>query len=85
MTNHTNSTLYIGVTNDLIRRVTEHKYKTKDGFAEKYNVYKLVYAEESVSITDAIRREKQLKKWSRQKKEALINSINPNWNELNVK
>ena len=82
MANHTNTTLYIGVTNDIVRRVNEHRYKTGDGFAEKYNVYKLVYMEQTVSVEDAIRREKQLKRWSRQKKEALIAALNPQWNDL---
>ena len=84
MTNHTNTTLYIGVTNDIVRRVNEHKYKVDDGFSEKYKLYKLVYIEQTVSVEDAIRREKQLKKWSRQKKEQLISSLNPQWNDLNI-
>ena len=82
MTNYTNTVLYIGVTNDIVRRVNEHRYKKDDGFAEKYKAYKLVYMEQSVSIEDAIRREKQLKKWSRKKKEDLISSLNPQWNDL---
>ena len=84
MTNYTNTTLYIGVTNDIVRRVNEHKYKVDDGFSEKYKLYKLVYIEQTVSVEDAIRREKQLKKWSRQKKEQLISSLNPQWNDLNI-
>ena len=82
LTNHSNSTLYIGVTNDIVRRTYEHTSNLNEGFAEKYKTYKLVYMEESKSIEDALRREKQLKKWSRPKKEALINSINPQWNNL---
>ena len=82
LTNHSNSTLYIGVTNDIVRRTYEHTSNLNEGFAEEYKTYKLVYMEESKSIEDALRREKQLKKWSRAKKEALINSINPQWNNL---
>ena len=82
LTNHSNSTLYVGVTNDIVRRTYEHTTKAQDGFAEKYNTYKLVYLEETKSIEDALRREKQIKKWSRVKKEALINTINPEWNNL---
>lgn len=82
MTNHTNSTLYIGVTDNILRRVGEHKYKYNDGFAEKYNVYKLVYLEETNSVTDAIAREKQLKRWSRKKKTDLISRQNPDWIDL---
>lgn len=81
-TNHTNSVLYIGVTNDISRRMFEHKSKANEGFTDKYNVYKLVYVESTGYINDAIAREKQLKHWSRAKKNALINSINPNWNDL---
>lgn len=82
ITNHTNTTLYVGVTNNIVRRANEHKYKIQNGFSGKYNLYKLVYMEETVSIKDALRREKQLKHWSRQKKEQLINTINPQWNDL---
>ncbi len=82
MTNHTNSTLYIGVTNDIQRRVYEHKNKLVKGFCEKYNIYKLVYIEETNDIMDAIAREKELKGWTRKKKEVLINSINPDWKDL---
>lgn len=81
-TNYTNSVLYIGVTNDISRRMFEHKSKANEGFTDKYNVYKLVYVESTGYINDAIAREKQLKHWSRAKKDALINSINPNWNDL---
>lgn len=82
ITNYTNTTLYVGVTNNIVRRANEHKYKIQNGFSEKYNLYKLVYMEETVSIEDALRREKQIKHWSRQKKEKLINTINPQWNDL---
>ena len=82
LTNHTNSVLYIGVTNDITRRTEEHQKMYVDGFAEKYHTYKLVYVEETQSATDAIAREKQLKGWTRAKKIALIEQLNPNWDNL---
>lgn len=82
MTNKTNSTLYVGVTNDLRRRITEHKNETLDGFTKKYHLHKLVYFEEYSEVNDAIAREKQLKGWIRAKKNWLIESQNPNWNDL---
>ncbi|MCZ7602734.1 MAG: GIY-YIG nuclease family protein [Melioribacteraceae bacterium] len=75
-------TLYTGVTNDLNRRVYEHKQKLIKGFTSKYNITKLVYYEEYNDINDAIRREKQIKGWSRKKKIELIESINPEWKDL---
>lgn len=77
-----NGTLYIGVTNDLVRRVFEHKNKLIAGFTEKYQVSKLVYSEEFQSINEAIHREKMLKKWNRQWKINLIESVNPSWEEI---
>jgi len=82
ITNKTNRVLYIGVTNNLIRRVYEHKNKLTPGFSEKYNIHKLVYFEHFENINDAIKREKQLKKWNRDWKEELINKTNPEWNDL---
>ena len=82
LTNVTNTTLYIGVTKDIYRRTNEHNEKVVDGFAEKYNVNKLIYVEEYSSINDAIQREKQLKGWTRKKKEILIGSLNPEWKDL---
>ena len=82
LTNHSHSTLYIGVTNDISRRTFEHKTKLNHGFAEKYNTYKLIYTEEYSLHTDAIAREKQLKKWRRDKKIRLISSTNPDWHNL---
>jgi len=82
MTNKTNKVLYIGVTNNLERRCYEHKQKLIKGFTEKYNINKLVYYEETKDIKEAITREKQLKGWLRQKKIALIESINPTWKDL---
>ena len=82
LTNINNTTLYIGVTNDLIRRVYEHKNKLVDGFTKKYNLVKLVYFEQTTDVNVAIEREKQLKKWNRQKKIFLINNLNPGWIDL---
>ena len=82
MTNYNQTTLYVGVTNNLIRRVYEHKNKLVEGFTKKYNLTKLVYYEVFENIEDAILREKQIKAGSRQKKIDLINSINQQWNDL---
>jgi putative endonuclease len=76
-------TLYIGVTNDLMRRVYEHKNKLIKGFTSKYNITKLVYHEEYGDIEKAIAREKQIKGWTRKKKITLIESINPEWKDFN--
>ena len=81
MTNRS-KTLYTGVTNDLMRRVYEHKNKMIDGFTKKYHIAKLVYYEETNDIQVAISREKQIKGWLRGKKIALIESVNPKWNDL---
>ena len=77
-----NGTLYIGVTNDLTRRVYEHKTKMVKGFTEKYGVDKLVYVEIYEDVNDAIHREKCLKKWNRSWKIRLIEEINPEWKDL---
>jgi putative endonuclease len=82
LTNYTNSVLYTGVTNDLIRRVYEHREKLVKGFTQKYNVNKLVYYEATEDVLSAIAREKQIKAGSRQKKLDLINGFNPQWNDL---
>ena len=83
MTNKSNTVLYVGVTNDLMRRVYEHKNKiNSNSFTAKYNLNKLVYFESTSSIENAIEREKQLKAGSRKRKEDLISSINPEWNDL---
>lgn len=74
--------IYIGVTNDLKRRVFEHKEEKVDGFTKKYNVHKLVYFEHFTHIEYAIKREKQLKKWKRLWKNELVEKKNPNWDEL---
>ena len=75
-------TLYIGITNNLFRRVWQHKMKLIDGFTKKYGCTRLVYYEEFGDVRDAIRREKQLKTWSRKKKEDLIRRMNPEWVDL---
>ena len=75
-------TLYIGVTNDLIRRVAEHRLKAVKSFTEKYDVVRLVYFEQFDDPENAIRREKRLKKWNRAWKVRLIEEHNPNWNDL---
>ena len=82
LTNHTNHVLYTGVTNDIERRTFEHRMSQSNGFAERYNAYKLVYVEETNSIIDAIAREKQIKGWSRKKKIELIERVNPQWINL---
>jgi putative endonuclease len=82
LTNKYNNVLYIGVTNDIIRRVAEHKAKINKGFTYKYNCEKLVYYEQFKMMTDAITREKQLKNWKREWKNKLVNDFNPEWNDL---
>ena len=84
MMTNASKTLYIGVTNDLVKRVYEHKNKTVEGFTKKYNITKLVYFEETSDVNVAIEREKQIKGWLRSKKILLIESINPNWNDLSL-
>ena len=79
LTNQYNNAMYIGMTNDLRRRVYEHKTGAFDGFTKKYNVHKLVYFENCHDMNDAIKREKQLKNWSRVKKNALVEQKNPEW------
>ena len=82
LTNKNNKVLYIGVTGNLKRRISEHKNKTFKGFTEKYNCDKLVYFEQTENIMSALEREKQLKKWRREKKNNLIEKSNPNWKDL---
>ena len=81
MTNRSD-TLYTGVTNDLQRRVYEHRQKLVDGFTKKYNLNALVYYEATDDVRSAIAREKQIKGWLRAKKVALIESMNPQWRDL---
>ena len=75
-------TLYIGVTNDLIRRVAEHRLKLVDDFTKKYDVNRLVHFEQFDDVENAIKREKQLKRWNRAWKIRLIEELNPNWDDL---
>jgi len=82
LTNKKKTVLYTGVTNNLERRIYEHKNKLIKGFTERYNVDSLVYFETTSDVNSAIAREKQIKNLLRSKKEDLINSINPQWNDL---
>jgi putative endonuclease len=77
-----NTALYTGVTNDLVRRIYEHKNNVVEGFTKRYNVHKLVYYETGEDILAAIEREKQIKNWVRKKKIALINDFNSDWHDL---
>jgi putative endonuclease len=82
MTNKRNSVLYTGVTNDLGRRVFEHKTGVGSIFTKRYNISRLVYYESTHDVRGAIDREKQIKSWPRRRKEALIQSINPSFRDL---
>lgn len=82
LTNWNNKVLYTGVTNNLERRLFEHKDCLVDGFTKKYNIHKLVYFDSTSDVKAAIAREKQIKGWTRRKKNALVESINPEWNDL---
>ena len=84
LTNQTNDVLYIGVTNNLTRRLYEHKNHLIEGFSKRYNLNKLVFIETSNSMIDAIRREKQLKAWRRSWKRDLITQQNPHWKDLSI-
>ena len=82
MTNKNNTTVYVGVTNNLVRRVWEHKNKLIKGFTSRYNLTKLVYYEIWQGELEAIEREKTLKDGNRERKNRLIESMNPEWNDL---
>ena len=82
LTNKNNAVLYIGVTNDLSRRVCEHQNEEIDGFTKRYHLHKLVFFEEFSDVNDAIACEKRLKRWTRAKKNTLIESKNPNWEDI---
>ena len=83
LSNVTNVAIYTGVTNDLVRRVYEHKHNADPGsFTAKYNIHKLVYYEAASDVRSAIAREKQIKGWTRVKKNALIEQMNPQWIDL---
>ena len=83
LSNVTNYTIYIGVTNDLIRRVYEHKNDlAPESFTSRYGVHKLVYFEQTTDVKAALEREKQLKGWRRSKKNALVETMNPGWKDF---
>jgi putative endonuclease len=82
MTNATNTVTYTGVTNDLYRRIYEHKNKIVEGFTTRYNIDKLVYYEVCENAESAIVREKRIKSWSRKDKVALVNTMNKDWHDL---
>lgn len=84
LTNWNNKVMYVGVTNNLERRLYEHKHKLLEGFTGKYNVNKLVYFECTTDVSAAITREKQIKKWRREKKDQLVIAVNPQWNDLSL-
>jgi putative endonuclease len=82
LTNRHHTVLYVGVTNDLARRVHEHRTKIASAFTTRYNVDKLVFFEETSEVQAAIAREKQIKAGSREKKVELVNAMNPDWRDL---
>ena len=82
LTNRHHTTLYVGVTNNLARRLSEHRSGHVPGFTSRYNLTKLVYAEQHWSAREAIAREKRLKRWRRAWKEDLIATLNPEWRDL---
>ena len=82
VTNWNNKVMYVGMTNDLERRHDEHKTKVNEGFTKKYNVHKLVYYEHTTDVHEAIAREKEIKKWRREKKNKLVETMNPEWKDL---
>ena len=84
LSNWNDSVLYIGVTSNLIKRLYEHRNHLADGFTKTYNVHKLVYFEQTTDVNSDIAREKQLKGWTRKKKNDLIMKVNPEWNDLSA-
>lgn len=85
LANWNNKVIYTGVTNNLERRIYEHRNKQADGFTKKYNVNKLVYFDSTTDVKAAIEKEKQIKGWTRQKKDALVEEQNPEWADLSDK
>ena len=85
LTNWNNDVMYIGMTNDLQRRIYEHKNKMIEGFTSKYNVGKLVYFETTEDVLAAITREKEIKKWRREKKNQMVKQHNHAWEDLSLK
>jgi len=84
LTNWNDEVMYVGVTNNLARRIYEHKNKLVEGFTKKYNITKLVYYEQTRDVNSAIAREKQIKGWRREKKNALVLANNPVWKDLSL-
>ena len=84
LTNKLNIALYVGVTNNLERRLYEHKNELADSFTKRYHIHKLVYYETTPDVRAAIEREKQIKGWSRARKNALVNEMNPKWKDLSL-
>ena len=84
LSNWDDSVLYIGVTGNLLRRLYDHQNGLVDGFTKQYNIHKLVYYETTNDVYSAISREKQLKKWRREKKNQLIEAMNPQWRDLSL-
>lgn len=84
MASKKNGTLYIGMTNDLVRRVHQHKNNLHEGFTSRYGVHRLVYYESTNDVTATITREKRMKKWKREWKIRLIEERNPNWDDLST-
>ena len=82
LTNWNNQVMYVGITNNLERRIYEHKEKIVKGFTKKYNVNKLVYYEQTSDVVEALNREKEIKKWRRDKKNRLVFDSNPLWQDL---
>ena len=82
LVNRNHRVMYVGMTNDLMRRLDEHRGKVVPGFTSKYNVDQLVYFEETADVFAALVREKQIKAWRRSKKDALVATANPNWRDL---
>ena len=84
LTNWNHKVRYVGVTNDLKRRIYEHQNKLVKGFTEKYNINRLVYFEQTGDVFTALAREKEIKKWRREKKDSLVISVNPGWDDLSA-
>ena len=84
LTNKLNTVLYVGVTNNPERRLYEHKNELADSFTKRYHIHKLVYYETTPDVRAAIEREKQIKSWSRARKNALVNEMNPKWKDLSL-
>jgi len=84
LTNWNHKVMYVGMTNNLERRIYEHKNKLIDGFSKKYNLKKIVYFEQTADVNAAIAREKEIKKWRREKKNALVEKLNSNWKDLSI-